>query len=436
MAYWGPDCIERITGGLSVTTDNWTAPSVDDQGLLAAQASGDGDAYLAVLARLDVYVPRKEPDQGPKFSLRKSVVKLNQFTVYGQLNNAIRGTSKSALTVSQEYDTTRRGARLILPVYTRALVPGERPEGVYFDRVMFPSWVQDLAKQRQTMQLVVNPGTPEERELNVGKAAQWMRKHPQLLGSWNQLHGTVRTVFNEPTQGELARSLACGAHLAASNAVPWNSLGRPWLDYHTQLDSLREWWGIEGPVQWQNQVDALLDSENPQPVDLVLGIRNERGAGVQPSGDPTHDTRVLSEAVEAWCRDRGAPAGLRQEMLDIAQWVVRCETWMRRDGVMGPNAIVATQDAWDWGRCVNMARWGLVCGFCDQKTAEQIVRHAGSLCARAYADWGQLSAAYILGRVVKMGRQGNPEESYRDTLQTHRALMQDPASPFLTLPLR
>lgn len=436
MAYWGPDRIERITGGLGVTTDNWTAPSIDDQGLLAAQAAGDGDAYLAVLARLDVYVPRKEPDQGAKFSLRKSVVKLNQFTVYGQLNNAIRGTSKSALTVSQEYDTTRRGARLILPVYTRALVPDERPEGVYFDRVMFPAWVQDLAKQRQTMQLIVNPGTPEERELNVGKAAQWMRRHPQLLGSWNHLHGTVRTVFNEPTQGELARSLACGAHLAAGNAVPWNSLGRPWLDYHTQLDSLRDWWGIEGPVQWQNQVDSLLDSENPQPVDLVLGIRNERGAGVQPSGDPGHDTRVLSEAVEAWCRDRGAPAGLRQEMLDIAQWVVRCETWMRRDGVMAPNAIVATQDAWDWGRCVNMARWGLVCGFCDRTTAEQIVRHAGGLCARAYADWGQLSAAYILGRVVKMGRQGNPEDSYRDTLRTHRALMQDPASPFLTLPLR
>ena len=423
-------------GELSVTTENWTAPSIDDQGLLAAQAADDQDAYLTVLARLDVYVPRREPDQGSKFSLRRSVVKLNQLTVYGQLNNAIRGTSKSALTVSQEYDTTRRGARLVLPVYTRALVPAERPSGVYFDRTLFPTWVQELAKQRQTMQLVINPGTPEERELNVGKAAQWMKKHPHLIGSWNRLHGTVRTVYNEPTQGELARALACGAHLAASNAVPWNSMGHAWLDYHTQLESLRDWWGIEGPVQWQNQVDALLDSENPQPVDLVLGIRTERGAGVQPSGDPLHDTRTLTEAVEAWCRDRGAPDGLRQEMLDIAQWVVRCETWMRRDGVLPPGAVVATQDSWDWGRCVNMARWGLTCGFCDRTTAEQIIRHAGSLCARAYADWNQLSAAYILGRVVKMGRQGNPEESYRDTLRIHRALMQDPASPFLTLGLR
>ena len=419
-----------------MTTENWTAPSTDDQRLAAAQAAGDADGYLAVLARLDVYVPRREPGQGSKFNLIRAVTKVNQLTMYGQLNNAIRGTSKSALTVSQEYDTTRRGARLILPVYTPALVPAERPEGVYFDRVMFPSWVQEVAKQRQTMQLVVNPGTPEERELNVGKAAQWMRKNPRLLGSWNTLHGTVRTVYNEPTQGELARALACGAHLAASNAVPWNSMGRPWLDYHSQLDSLKEWWGIEGPVQWQNQVDALLDTENPQPVDLVLGIRIERGAGVQPSGDPAHDTRVLTEAVQAWCRDRGAPERLRQEMTDIAQWVVRCETWMRRDGVIAPDAIVATQAAWDWGRCVNMARWGLACGFCDRTTAEQIVRHAGGLCVRAYADWAQLSAAYLLGRVIKMGRQGNPEASYRDTLQLHRALMQDPGSPFLTVPMR
>ena len=97
---------------------------------------------------------------------------------------------------------------------------------------------------------------------------------------------------------------------------------------------------------------------------------------------------------------------------------------------------MATQDSWDWGRCVNMARWGLACGFCDRTTAEQIIRHAGSLCARAYTDWSQLSAAYILGRVVKMGRQGNPEASYQDSLRMHRALMQDPTSPFLMLPLR
>ena len=418
-----------------MTTDSWTAPSIDDRGLLAARAADDGDAYLAVLARLDVFVPRREADQGSKFSLRRSVVKLNQLTVYGQLNNAIRGTSKSALTVSQEYDTTRRGARLVLPVYTRALLPAERPEGVYFQRNLFPAWVQDLAKQRQTMQLVVNPGTPEERELNVGKAAHWMRKNPQLVGGWSNLRGTVRTVFNEPTQGDLARSLACGAHLSVTNAVPWNTMGHAWLDYPSERELLSQWWGIEGPVQWQNQVDALLDNENPQPVDLVLGIRTERGAGVRPSGDPAQDTELLTQAIDAWCRDRGAPERLAQEMADIAQWVVRCETWMRRDGVIAPDAIVATQDSWDWGRCVNMARWGLSCGFCDRTTAEQIIRHAGSLCARTYADWGQMSAAYVLGRVIKMGRQGNPEDSYRESLQMHRALMQDPASPYLTVPL-
>ena len=36
MAYWGPDCDRTHLGGFSVTTDNWMAPSIDDQGLLAS----------------------------------------------------------------------------------------------------------------------------------------------------------------------------------------------------------------------------------------------------------------------------------------------------------------------------------------------------------------------------------------------------------------
>ncbi|WP_344669036.1 DUF1266 domain-containing protein [Catenulispora yoronensis] len=419
-----------------MTSDNWAAPSVEDGALLDAQRADDLDAYLAVLARLDVFVPRRE-DQDSKFSVRKSVVKLNQLTPYGQLNNAIRGTSKSPLTVSMEYSTTRLGLRLVLPVHTRALVPDERPEGVFYHQYMFPGWVQDLARQRKTMQLVINPGTPLEREINVGKAARWLRRNPQAaMGRWADLRQRVRTVFNEPYQGELARSLACGAHLALYNAVPWNTMGKPYLDYHSERETLQEWWGVEGPVQWQNQVDALLDTENPRPVDLVLGIRTSRNAGTHPTGDLTTDTAQLTEAITSWCRDRDTPQELWQELTDIAQWVTRCEMWMRRDGILPPGATVATQGGWDWGRCVNMARWGLASGYCDRTAAEQIVRYAGSLCARAYSEWSELSAAYVLGRVVKMGRQGNPEQTYNESLGLHRTLMSDPGSPWVNLKLR
>ncbi|MFL6112607.1 MAG: DUF1266 domain-containing protein [Catenulispora sp.] len=424
---------------------HWTAPSAEDAALLAAQHADDVDAYLAVLARLDVFVPRRD-DQDSKFSFRKSVVKLNQLTAYGQLNNAIRGTSKSALTVGLEYATTRHGLRLVLPIHTRALVPDERPEGVYFHQYMFPGWVQELAKQRRTMQLLVNPGTPLERELNVGEAASWLKRNPRAVGHWADLRTRVRTVFNEPFEGDLARSLACGAHLALYNAVPWNTMGKPWLDYHSERETLRDWWGIEGPVQWQNQVDALLDTENPRPVDLVLGIRAERGAGAgaragagagtRPTGDLATDTAQLTEAVTAWSHDHGVPEDLRRELSDIARWVTTCESWMRRDEVLPPDGIVTTQRAWDWGRCVNMARWGLASGYCDRATAEQIVRYAGSLCARTYADWSELSAAYVLGRVVKMGRQSNPEETYRESLSLHGTLMGDPGSPWRNLKLR
>jgi len=104
--------------------------------------------------------------------------------------------------------------------------------------------------------------------------------------------------------------------------------------------------------------------------------------------------------------------------------------------VLPVGGAVQTQAVWDLGRVVNMARWGMQCGFCDRASAEHIVLRAGQLCAERYPNWFELSAAYILGRVIKMGRQGDPEEWYAETLQTHLALVKSEVSPFRTLSLR
>ena len=46
------------------------------------------------------------------------------------------------------------------------------------------------------------------------------------------------------------------------------------------------------------------------------------------------------------------------------------------------------------------------------------------------------SSVDIVGRVVQMGIQGSPEDTYRQSLRLHRMLMSQPTSPWLTLKLR
>lgn len=67
MAYWAPTAINASQ--YAPQGDSGDDRQLDGAlgrrpGLLAAQAADDPDSYLAVLARLDVYVPRRELD-GP-----------------------------------------------------------------------------------------------------------------------------------------------------------------------------------------------------------------------------------------------------------------------------------------------------------------------------------------------------------------------------------
>lgn len=390
-------------------TISWTAPSAEEQELWNAQQRDDEKAYIAALARTDVFVARPI-DPKAKAGFRKDPV----------------------------YTTTRRGLRPVLCVYTRGVLPDQPPEGAYWDHRMFPQWVQKLAAgPRASAHLLINAGTPLERGLNVGDAAAWVKQNPQRVLYISDLNGTVRTLFNEPVEGGLARGLACNAHLSVTNARPWNTMDRPFARYKDYLSFMKELWFIDGPVSWQNWIDKLLDREQfPWLADDVFRIRMEQEAGVRPTGDLDADIAALTKAVDEWCDERGVASSSRNDMTDIAQWIPRIESWMRRDGLLPRDGIVKTQAVFHWARCINLAREGYACGFCDRSAAEQIVQHAGRLCAGTYADWQELSAAYIIGRVIQMGRGGTAETLYTQSLTRHRVLMRDPASPWLRFPLR
>lgn len=392
-----------------MTTTSWRAPSVEEQELWDAQQRDDKNAYLAAMARTDVFVARP-----------------------------IDPKVKSGFRKDPNYLTVRRGLRPALIVSTRGVLPDQPPEGAYWDDRMFPQWVQKLAAgPHASSHLLINTGTPLERDLTVAEAAAWMDHNPRRVLYMSDLNGTVRTLANEPVEGPLALGLACNAHLSVTNARPWNTLDRPFVRYKENLSGMRQLWLIDGPVSWQNKIDKMLDREKfPWPADHVFSIRTETGAGLKPGGDLDADTAELCDAVTAWGKAIQIDGAALDDLVDIARWIVRIEAWMRRDEVLPEGGIVATQAVFHWARCVNTAREGYACGYCDRGAAEQIVEQAGRLCARTYGSWGELSAAYIIGRVLQMGRQGTAEQLYTQSLTRHRVLTRDPASPWLRLGLR
>jgi hypothetical protein len=385
--------------------DDWIAPTDEEQRLFEAKRNDDLGSYLTVLAAADVFVPCRLDHADARLA--------------GQ---EVRGTSLVK---------SKRWTRISLDVYTRGLLPAQRPDGVFFDQMMWPELVPWVGKTSPDWTLVVNRGSRIETRLKVRDVAAWLKRNPDTIGTWQDLLGTVRTMRSEPLDGDLARALACGAPLAVMGARPWNTMGADRLDYEQTREMLRKWWSIETAAQWRAQVDKLLDTERLAPIDRVLSLRLQHAGHSAPSADPT----ALTRAVAVWCQQHGTAAKVRDELLDVAGLVGRCEGWLRRDGLLPHDGVIHTQAAWNLGRAVNMGFWGQASGFCDRDAAERIIRQAGSACAQTYPNWFGLSAAYVLGRVVTMGRHA-PEKAYQEVLDAHNALVRAPSSPWRTLTLR
>ena len=94
---------------------------------------------------------------------------------------------------------------------------------------------------------------------------------------------------------------------------------------------------------------------------------------------------------------------------------------------------VHSVDAWDYGRASAMARWGVAARLCSVAEAESAVIRAGRLVQVNYRSWADFSAAYALGRCLRFDQE-EFGDWYEKSLRTHRALMTDPASPWLTIP--
>lgn len=240
-----------------------------------------------------------------------------------------------------------------------------------------------------TWQLVVNQGTDHEGRIPVKKLAAWVDQHPEEIRPLADYGDRLTALDSWEREGVLATALACGAHLAVQNEVPWNAIGEVYNDYPADARLLRDGWRITDTDQWRLALEELLGAE---------------GKAVEQS----RNTEVVAGHLAA----------------------------MRRDGIAdpGPSRTAPPVHAWYYGRAVNLARWAAATRLCDQDEAREAVLRAGHLAAQRYRDWREYSTGYLLGRLLHFG-DTERKQYYRPLRKVHRILFEDPASPWRTLSL-
>lgn len=232
-------------------------------------------------------------------------------------------------------------------------------------------------------------------------------------------HDVLVTDPDSAAWGRLAAAMAVGAHLAVGNGVAWNTLADHDENARDDRVLLERDWGITDSEGWREQMDGLLDAKNSDPaIQMVL---DQRGRGT--------DQRAWREAIVAWCGERDISDQTVREVVELSGQILRYEARFRADGLLPPDGLVESVYGYDFGRAVNMARWGLNAGYCDAEEAEKCVLTAGHRAHQVYPSWGSFSAGYVLGRMLRFD-EGEFGEWYERSLTGHRILAEDPDSPW------
>ncbi|MFB9689952.1 DUF1266 domain-containing protein [Amycolatopsis plumensis] len=376
-------------------------PSADVEArLAAARRDSDLDRYLGLLAGEELFVPIRRVDA-------RSIL------------------DERAETFPNVYFET--GGDEFLQVFTRGALPDFGPDVVAMSGAL--DWAVDGVGRHE--RVVFNRGTRSEWRLSGATLQPWLDAHADDV---TPLEEQVERLITAPyghLEGPIAHALACGAHLAVLNAAPWNLLDGRYHDYVAEVRSLRDWWGVPDPPGWRATMTGLIgDGYALTPGNLVLMLRLRFAAEYGLPG-AEFDPLTWAQLVDRWCAENDA-ADQADELRDTVRRVSRCERRLRADGLVDADGCVTTALSWDVGRAVTIARGGLAAGYCDALSAELMVLEAGSLARRYHQSWADLSAGYVMGRVLH-DDSGEFGEWYPAAVRVHHQLLQDPASPWLNL---
>lgn len=216
--------------------------------------------------------------------------------------------------------------------------------------------------------------------------------------------------------GDYVNAIATGKdddELREGIAQVWNVHDR------TSFEETAHWLAEEGQRSaylstWQAiaAVDAATQST---PAVLRLVMDAWFPAFFQIKARKSLDYRVLAADTE-----RSVP--------DITQLMTASPSWvnaLRKHFKVSPGQI-SDLVAWDAVRLASLSRWAVQLGFIEPGEFAGFAGALNSQVRAAYADWAQLSAAYIAGGLI--WRYSDAREEH--LLRTNRLLLSDARSPY------
>jgi hypothetical protein len=196
-------------------------------------------------------------------------------------------------------------------------------------------------------------------------------------------------------------ALAFGALLDSQNADPHSRLERPlepaaWQDEAKHWkEMMASWWNINSREDLLNTLSKLQSGEFGSRHDfwvirrrLLEGKMENYSRIIAASSDGGAQARALLVATHL--------APLRGAALPLA--------------------------AWDFGRYINLCRWGVKCGWLSEQEAWDRIVPAGRLLQASYTSWDAFASDYLLGRNF-----WDPESaSQNDTIRYRISLLEHP----------
>jgi hypothetical protein len=281
--------------------------------------------------------------------------------------------------------------------------------------------IEQLKAQLGDMFLVVAIGAPVLVLVLVlqivFKARAKVKQVKQVFRS-----GSIVADSSAPKSGPIAFGLACGAHMAVNQGIAWNDLEGAGFPKMELKANLAEMWGVHDRNDWRNVSEAKLAEQTDNLEHVAVDLRRQAGA--------TNHAGWLKAINEAANVGR-VPLHSVPALVAAADRITGYEDRFRADGLI--TGVVPSVRVYDWGRAVNLARWGLRAGYCDRTQAENVVLRVGELCASHYRSWADLSAGFALGRLLFFDEEDFPVH-YGTVREAHRKLLDETDSPYRTIP--
>jgi hypothetical protein len=128
-----------------------------------------------------------------------------------------------------------------------------------------------------------------------------------------------------------------------------------------------------------------------------------------------------------WAESGRSVSELSQLMMGSQDWV----NALRKHFNVSPPQL-SNLVAWDAVRLASLSRWAVQLGFIGREEFASFASALNSQVREAYADWSQVSAAYIAAGLI--WRYSDAREEH--LLRTNRMLLSDARSPYRSVPFR